>query len=131
MLAAIATAVPLPNLSLIALVTESQTSCLREEITTLAPCSAIRSAMARPMPRDEPVMTATFPDISNRLMRFPPRLAGGGRAGFIAVQLSSVRAGRQPNDGRDLRRACRGVRFPARPAGASRCARHPPSTAAD
>src|SRR6266581_3256015 len=68
MLAAIAIAVPLPNLSLISLATWSHTSCLREEITTLAPCSAIRSAIARPMPRVEPVMTATFPDISNRLM---------------------------------------------------------------
>ena len=58
----------LPDLSLIALATSSQTSCLREEITTLAPCSAIRSAMARPMPRVEPVMTATFPVISNKVM---------------------------------------------------------------
>jgi hypothetical protein len=24
--------------------------------------------MARPMPREEPVMTATFPDISNKVM---------------------------------------------------------------
>ena len=63
-----ATAVPLPCLSLIAFATASQTSALREEITTLAPCSAMRSAMARPMPRVEPVMTATFPFISNRLM---------------------------------------------------------------
>ena len=55
-------------LSLIALATSSQASCLRDEITTLAPCSAMRSAMARPMPRDEPVMTATFPDISNKVM---------------------------------------------------------------
>jgi hypothetical protein len=28
----------------------------------------MRSAMARPMPRVEPVMTATFPFMSNRLM---------------------------------------------------------------
>jgi len=33
----------LAALSLIALATSSQTCCLREEITTLAPCSAIRS----------------------------------------------------------------------------------------
>jgi hypothetical protein len=26
--------------------------------------------MARPMPREEPVMTATFPDMSNKVMRF-------------------------------------------------------------
>ena len=31
--------------------TESQASALREEITTLAPCSAIRCAIAWPMPR--------------------------------------------------------------------------------
>src|SRR5262249_37409687 len=68
MLAAIAAAVPLPNLSLISFATASQTSALREEITTLAPCSAMRSAMARPMPRVEPVMTATFPVMSNRVM---------------------------------------------------------------
>jgi hypothetical protein len=28
--------------------------------------------MARPMPRVEPVMTATFPDMSNKVMRFLP-----------------------------------------------------------
>ncbi len=38
-----------------------------EEITTRAPCSARRSAMARPMPRDEPVTTAALPDRSNRV----------------------------------------------------------------
>src|SRR5882724_13582064 len=81
MLAAIAIAVPLPNLSLISLATWSHTSCLREEITTLAPCSAIRSAMARPMPREEPVMTATFPDISNKVMRFSQHYPGDS-AGF-------------------------------------------------
>src|SRR5438270_287868 len=43
MLAAIATAVPLPNLSLILLAPWSQPSALREGITTLAPCSAKRS----------------------------------------------------------------------------------------
>src|SRR4051794_29990375 len=68
MLAAMATAAALPNLSLISLATWSQTSCLREEITTLAPCSAIRSAMALPMPRVEPVMTATLPFMSNKLI---------------------------------------------------------------
>ena len=41
--------------------TASQASALRDEITTLAPCSASRSAIARPMPRDEPVTTATLP----------------------------------------------------------------------
>src|SRR4051794_24498281 len=90
MLAAIATAVPLPNFSLISFVTWSQTSCLREEITTLAPCSAIRSAMARPMPRVEPVMTATFPVISNKVMSFSQMLIG-----FFRLELSSLCGFRQ------------------------------------
>jgi hypothetical protein len=30
--------------------------------------------MARPMPREEPVMTATFPDMSNKVMRFSQTL---------------------------------------------------------
>ena len=79
-----------------AFATSSQTCCLREEITTLAPCSAMRSAMARPMPREEPVMTATFPDISNKVMRFSPRLIGSERRPFLFnLELSSVRAVRQ------------------------------------
>src|SRR6202012_1694719 len=73
MLAATATAVPFPYLSLISLATASQTSALREEITTLAPCSAMRSATARPMPRVEPVMTATFPFMSTRLILLSPQ----------------------------------------------------------
>src|SRR6202142_4623125 len=70
MFAATANATFLPALLLIAFATASQACCLRDEITTLAPCSAILSAMARPMPREEPVTTATFPDISNKVMRF-------------------------------------------------------------
>src|SRR4051812_33046470 len=90
MLAAMATAVPLPKVSLISLVTWSQTSCLREDTTTLAPCSAIRSAMARPMPRVEPVMTATFPFMSNKVMRLSPvmfRRVGKGAASRRAHHL--------------------------------------------
>src|ERR1700678_3319616 len=41
--------------------TSSQASALREEITTLAPSFASNSADERPMPRLEPVMTATWP----------------------------------------------------------------------
>ena len=41
-----------PNFALIAAAISRQGSMLREETTTLAPCSAIRSTMARPMPRD-------------------------------------------------------------------------------
>ena len=56
---------PAPCLALIAAATSWQGSALRDEITTLAPCSARRSAMALPMPRDEPVMTATLPSSEN------------------------------------------------------------------
>src|SRR5882672_11598736 len=45
--------------------TTSQASALREEITTLAPSLASSSAEERPMPRLEPVTTATFPARSN------------------------------------------------------------------
>src|ERR1700690_1163237 len=70
MFAATANATCLPALSLIAFATTSQACCLRDEITTLAPCSAILSAMVRPMPREEPVTTATFPVMSNKVMYF-------------------------------------------------------------
>jgi hypothetical protein len=43
-------------------------SGLRDEITTLAPCSAMRAAMARPMPREEPVTMATLPVSENKDM---------------------------------------------------------------
>ena len=52
-------AVPGPCRALRSAATASQGSSLREEITTLAPCSAIRSAIALPMPREDPVMIAT------------------------------------------------------------------------
>src|ERR1700761_348013 len=45
--------------------TASQASALRLEITTLAPSFARSSADERPMPRLEPVMTATLPVRSN------------------------------------------------------------------
>src|SRR6201996_8496625 len=45
--------------------TASQASALRLEITTLAPSLASSSAEERPMPRLEPVMTATLPVRSN------------------------------------------------------------------
>src|SRR5258705_4063812 len=47
--------------------TSSQASALRLEITTLAPSLASSSAEERPMPRLEPVMTATLPVRSNGL----------------------------------------------------------------
>src|SRR5271170_2108256 len=51
----------------------AQASALRDEMTTLAPCSASRSAMARPMPREEPVTMATRPLRSNRLIKASSR----------------------------------------------------------
>src|SRR5260370_30655852 len=45
--------------------TSLQASALRLEITTLAPSFASNSAEDRPMPRLEPVMTATVPVRSN------------------------------------------------------------------
>ena len=45
--------------------TSWQASALRLEITTFAPSFASSSAEERPMPRLEPVMTATFPVRSN------------------------------------------------------------------
>jgi hypothetical protein len=57
---------------LIAAATSSQGPALREEITTLAPCSAMRSAMALPMPRELPVMIATLPVRSKRVMAALP-----------------------------------------------------------
>src|SRR5262249_3629103 len=45
--------------------TASQASAFRLDITTLAPSRAIASALARPMPRLEPVTIATLPPRSN------------------------------------------------------------------
>src|ERR1700757_4039098 len=59
-------AVASPPFALIAATTSWQGSRLRPEITTLPPASAKISAIARPMPRDEPVMTATLPVRSKR-----------------------------------------------------------------
>src|SRR3954470_8714345 len=49
-----------PPSRLIAAAASSQASALRLETTTLAPSPAQHSAMARPMPRREPVMIATL-----------------------------------------------------------------------
>src|SRR5882757_1322298 len=56
--------------------TSLQASALRLEITTLAPSFASSSAEERPMPRLEPVMTATWPVRSNGvffIVVFPPQ----------------------------------------------------------
>src|SRR5262247_1717849 len=53
-------AAAVPPLAAISCATASQASALRLEITTLAPSPAMLSAMARPMPRLDPVITATL-----------------------------------------------------------------------
>ncbi len=53
------------------LATSAHASALRLEITTFAPISAMRSAIARPIPRDEPVIRATFPVMSNNTCLTP------------------------------------------------------------
>src|SRR5580704_8725708 len=69
MLAGIGFAASRPRALLMAAAVSAQASALRDEMTTLAPCSASRSAMARPMPREEPVTIATRPVKSKRLVK--------------------------------------------------------------
>ena len=76
-MAGITTARPSPWRRLIPSATSWQAAALRELITTRAPCSASRSAMARPIPREEPVTTAARPLRSNRLATCAPRLSLG------------------------------------------------------
>ena len=57
---------PLPHLASICAQAASHWSSLRLETTTLAPCSAKPSAIARPMPLDAPVRSATLPVRSKR-----------------------------------------------------------------
>jgi hypothetical protein len=76
MLAGIAIARPAPCAASIAAATLSHASRLRDETTTRAPASAMRSAMARPMPRVDPVMTATRSVSEKSDMAIPPRVNG-------------------------------------------------------
>src|SRR5262245_9065487 len=62
-----ATARASPPLSLIPRTTTSHASSFRLDPTTLAPCSASRSEIERPMPFDPPVTIAVLPLRSNRL----------------------------------------------------------------
>ena len=52
--------------------TASHASAFRLLTTTRAPCSAMRSAMARPIPLLDPVMTATWPVRSNKRRHVRP-----------------------------------------------------------
>src|SRR5258705_9186503 len=68
-----------PPSLLIAAATSVHLSALRLEITTFAPARAIASAIARPMPLVEPVITATFPVRSNSEfdIQHPPSVGPG------------------------------------------------------
>src|SRR5579875_1934324 len=79
-----------PPRSAIARATASHASGLRLETTTRAPCWARRSAIARPMPRLDPVTTATLPVRSNSVLRIGPlraMLAQFQPAELVAVHL--------------------------------------------
>src|SRR5215207_10332056 len=87
-----------PPLSRIAAATGSQPSALRLEITTLAPIRAIVSAIERPMPRLEPVTTATLSVRSKGvLMRLLPLFPARGSVSVGAV---GATAGRGCHSGR-------------------------------
>src|SRR5579863_1405951 len=66
MLAGIGFAASRPRARLMSAAVPAQASALRDEMTTVAPCSASRSAIALPIPREEPVTIATRPLRSNR-----------------------------------------------------------------
>ena len=53
--------------------TASQASRWRDDTTTRVPCWASRSAIARPVPRDDPATTATLPERSNSDTALLPR----------------------------------------------------------
>src|SRR5207302_6837318 len=69
--------------------TSWQASALRLEITTFAPSFASNSAEERPMPRLEPVMTATFPVRSNGVFFI---VVGSACSTHAAVIVRLVRA---------------------------------------
>src|SRR3954453_12194747 len=84
------TAIASPPVAQIAAATSSHGSWLRDEITTLAPAWAKASAIARPMPRDEPVTIATFPVRSNRFIETFPGSVTRAHAGvYGAVGLAA------------------------------------------
>src|SRR5713226_8065901 len=75
---------------LIACATSAHLSDLRLEITTFAPARAIASAIARPIPLVEPVITATFPVKSHRefAIHLPPFV--GASYAIVRITLPCV-----------------------------------------
>src|SRR6478609_8025324 len=90
MLAGIAIARPAPYVAQIVAATAVHASGLRDEITTFAPASAMRSAIALPMPRVEPVITAVLPASENNDM------AGSLVAIQALVRAASIYGGSSP-----------------------------------
>src|ERR1044071_889098 len=90
MLQGIATARP-PDLTISPAV-RAQASALRLEITTDAPCAAMASAIARPMPLDEPVISAVLPSRRKRSSYFMAESRVGGMQAGKALRLSPGRA---------------------------------------
>src|SRR5947208_15380976 len=79
-----------PPLARIAAATSSHGASLREEMTTRAPESAKPSAIARPMPRDEPVTIATLPERSKRFIAFPQKFVTPAEAGVQGLTDTSL-----------------------------------------
>src|SRR6185437_2128049 len=81
----------LPPSARIFCATASHASGLRLEITTVAPCSAMRVAMASPIPLVEPVMIATLPVRSNNDgITFSPKLAAALPVSMLLVGETSI-----------------------------------------
>src|SRR6201996_134739 len=76
--------------------TSLHASALREEITTLAPSLASNSAEERPMPRLEPVMTATLPVRSNGVFFIVGCSLGFSVNDRSPDERSDIRDGRSP-----------------------------------
>src|ERR1700751_5465426 len=79
------TAIASPPLARIAAAIYSQGPALRAEITTRPPASAKASAIARPMPRLEPVMMATLPDKSKSFMTLLHPTAESNDAPWLGI----------------------------------------------
>src|SRR5579875_1596892 len=90
-----------PPRAAIASATSAQAGALRLDTTTFAPCSANRSAMARPMPREAPVTTAIFPVRSNSVSGI--RTLGPVLRQFQAADLVAVHFVRPIDDAQRAR----------------------------
>src|SRR5204863_167616 len=91
------TAIASPPFCLMPSATSSQGPWLRPDIVTLAPASANPSAIARPIPRDEPVTTATFPVRSNSFIcSLSVRVGQHAAIGSVLLRPSTAYFARAP-----------------------------------